>query len=79
MIAKRFITKKWVFDPAALKRERKIHRILAGARDHVFNTAIIEYGIDMDLDSYAALQLLDQLSKMVAVEGDQAQAQAKAS
>lgn len=64
----RFTPKKWVFNAAALRRERRAVSAIGGAYDFIFQTATLENGIDLDGDSFAALVLLDRLRKLVCLE-----------
>ena len=74
---KRFGTHKWVFDAAALRLERKARAAIAGAYDFIERTAVLENGMDMDPDSFAAIQVLDRARRAVAAEFDLANATAK--
>jgi hypothetical protein len=76
-VTTRFRTTRWVYDAAALRRERKALQVLAGMHSFLFETARVENG-DMDVDLFAAIQLLDRLRKTVADEGTLAQATAYA-
>lgn len=72
-----FVTAKWVFDPAARRREKKAHALLSGAHDFLMKTYMIENGIDIDPDSWAAMQIIDRAKLQVADECARAQAKAK--
>ncbi len=61
-----FVTTKWVHDPAARRRSQRANLILRGVHDHIFNTSTTENGLDMDHDSWRALEIVDRASRAVA-------------
>lgn len=59
-----FTQKQWVFDKAARRLSLKASAKVASARQHVFDTAIMDF-IDMDLASFEALMILDCAMKEI--------------
>lgn len=73
--ARRFGTSRWIFDAAALRHERKACAVLAGASDFLERTGV--QGLDMDLDTFAAIRLLEHLRRQVSADFQAANRAAK--
>lgn len=75
MTGRRFraiVMRRWVFDAAALRRQRRASAILFGAYDHIVRTHTGDLDIDLDRASFDALQIIRAASDRVCSAFDDA-------